>query len=81
MWNKKFAYVLNYLKIVKAMSRNNPRTHSPQKNKKTVLTTAAQFQSLYSRKVAETIITLRLPWFTKKGVSGIKQKEKVNTII
>ena len=33
------------------------------------------FQSLYSSKVAETIITLRFPSFTKKGVSNIKQKK------
>ena len=27
MWNKKFVYVLNYLKVFKAVHKNNPRTH------------------------------------------------------
>ena len=44
MWNKKFVYVLNYLKIFKAVPKNNPRTHSPKQNKKAVLTTAAYFK-------------------------------------
>ena len=35
---------LNYLKIFKAVPKNNPRTHSPQRNKKAVLTTAAYFK-------------------------------------
>ena len=44
MWNKKFVYVLDYLKIFKAVPKNNPRTHSPQQNKNAVLTTAAYFK-------------------------------------
>ena len=36
----KLAYVLNYLKIFKAVRKNNLRTHSLQQNKKTVLMTA-----------------------------------------
>ena len=44
MWNKKFAYVLNYLKVFKAVPKNNLRTHSPQQNKKAVLTIAAYFK-------------------------------------
>ena len=41
MWKKKFVYVLNYAKTFNAVHKNNPRTHSPQQNKKAVLTTAA----------------------------------------
>ena len=44
MWKKKFVYVLNYLKTFKAVHKNNPRTHSPQQNKKAVLTIAAYFK-------------------------------------
>ena len=36
MLNKKFVYVLVLFKI-----KNKPRTHSPQQNKKAMLTTAA----------------------------------------
>ena len=43
MWNKKFAYVLNYLKIFKAVHKNYPQTHSPQQNK-ILVTTAAYFK-------------------------------------
>ena len=76
MWNKNFVYILNYLKILKAVLKNNLRTHSLKQNKKAVLTTAAYFEvSTPSRKVAETIIALRLPSFTKNCVSGIKQKK------
>ena len=41
MWYKKIVYILNYLNIVKALHKNNPRAHSPQQNKQAVLTTAA----------------------------------------
>ena len=40
MWNKRFIYTLNYLKSGQkqkqstAVHKNNPRTHSPQQNKK-----------------------------------------------
>ena len=44
MRKKKFDYVLNYLKTFKALHKNNPRTHSPQQNKKAVLTVAAYFK-------------------------------------
>ena len=71
MWNKKFVYVLNYLKTFKAVHKNNPRTHSPQQNKNSY----CLFQSFYSRKVAWTIIALLLSSFTKEGASGIKQKK------
>ena len=46
MWNKKFAYVLNYLKSLKAVHKNNPWTHSLHQNKKAVLATAVYFKSL-----------------------------------
>ena len=62
MWKKKWT-----------VHKNNPRMYSLQQNKKAVLTTTAYF-SVYSRKVAWTIIALRLPLFTRNGVSGIKQK-------
>ena len=44
MSNKKFVYVLNYLKISKAVQKSNPRTHSPPQNKKAVSMTAAYFK-------------------------------------
>ena len=43
MWNEKFVWVLNYLKIFKAVHKSNARTHLPQQNKKAVLTTVAYF--------------------------------------
>ena len=55
MWNKKFAYVLNYSQINKAAHKNNPWTQSPQQNEKTYWRQLL-ISSLYSRKVAETII-------------------------
>ena len=36
--------VLNYSKTFKVVHKNNPRMHSPQLNKKVVLTTAAYFK-------------------------------------
>ena len=75
MWKKKFVYVLNYLKTLKAVHKNNPRTHSPQQNKKVVFDDKCLFQSLYSRMVVGTAIVVCLPSFTKKGVSVIKQKK------
>ena len=48
MLNKKFASVLNYLKIKDRAHKKNPRMHSRQQTKKAVLTTATYF------KVAET---------------------------
>ena len=44
MWSKKLVYVLSYLKSFKAVHKINPRTQSPQLNKKAVLTTAAYFK-------------------------------------
>ena len=44
MWNKKFVYIVNYLKIFKTVHKNNPQMHSAQQNKKAVLTTAAYFK-------------------------------------
>ena len=41
---KKFASVLNYLNIFKAVHINDPQTHSPQQNKKAKLTAAAYFK-------------------------------------
>ena len=35
---------LKFLKTFKALNKNNPRTHSPQQNKKAVLTTGAYFK-------------------------------------
>ena len=43
MWKEKFVYALNYLKTLKTVHKSNPRTHSPQQNKKAVLTTATHF--------------------------------------
>ena len=52
-------------KIFKAVPKNNPRAHSLQQNKKSRVDNSCLFQSLYSRKVAETIIALCLTSFTK----------------
>ena len=41
MLNKRFVYVLSYFTINKAAHKNNPLTHSPQQNKKAMLTAAA----------------------------------------
>ena len=46
-----------------------------QQNKKNRAEDSSLFQSLYSRKVVETIIALHLTSFTKKGISGVKQKK------
>ena len=40
MWNKKLFYVLNYLKVFKAVPKSNAQTRSPQQNKKGLLTIA-----------------------------------------
>ena len=74
MWKETFAYVLNSLRTFKAVHKKNPWTHSPQQNKKTV-DDSWLFLSLYSRKIVGTIITLRIPSFTKKDVFGLKQKK------
>ena len=44
MLNKKFVYVLDYFEINIAAHKNISQTHSPQQNKKAVLTTAAYFK-------------------------------------
>ena len=44
MLNKKFVFVSDYFIIQKAAHKNNPRTHSPQQNKKAILKTAAYFK-------------------------------------
>ena len=41
---EKFVYFLIYLKNFKAVYKNNPRTHSLQQNKKTVLTKVTYFK-------------------------------------
>ena len=56
MLNRKFVYVLTSPKINKTVHKNNPRTHSP-KQKKSRVDGNCQFQSLYSRNVAEKINT------------------------
>ena len=48
MLNKKFFYVLSCFKINKTAYKNNPRTHSPQQNKKALLTTASYFKACTS---------------------------------
>ena len=72
MWNKKFVYILDYLKKFKAVPKNNPLTTTT--TTKSPADDGCLFQSLYSCNVAKTIIGLRSPSFTKKGVSSIKQK-------
>ena len=75
MWKTKFVYVLNYSKTFMAVHKNNSQAHPPHQNKKSFVDDSCIFQSLYSPKVAGTIIALRLPSFTKNCVSGIKQKK------
>ena len=58
-----------------AVHKNNSQAHPPHQNKKSFVDDSCIFQSLYSPKVAGTIIALRLPSFTKNCVSGIKQKK------
>ena len=65
-----------FLKIFKGVPKNNPRTHlSQQIKKKNRVDDSCLFQSLYSRKVKETIIAVLFPSFTKKDASSIKQKK------
>ena len=72
MWNSKFVYFLNYLRILRLCPKTIHRcTHC---NKY-----LQQLQSLYSGKFGETIIVPHLPSFTKKGVCY--KIEKVNTTI
>ena len=44
MLNQKFVYTLNDPKINKRAHKNKPGTHSPQQNKKAVLTTTANYK-------------------------------------
>ena len=52
MWSKKFVYDLNHFKIFNVVHKNNPRAHSPQQNKKALLTTFVFFKAytLYGRR-------------------------------
>ena len=59
--------------IFSAAPKNNPRTHSPQQNKKAVLTTAAYFK--VTTPVRSQRLALRLLSFSKKSVSSIKQNK------
>ena len=71
MWNEKFVYVLNYLKIFKAGDKNNQRTHSPHQ-KKPYWRQLPISKSLlpYGRRDNN-----RLSLLTKKGVFSLKQKK------
>ena len=44
MRKKNFAYALNHLRTFKVLRKNNTRTHSPQQNKKAMLTAATYFK-------------------------------------
>ena len=76
MWSKKLVYVLSYLKSFKAVHKINPRTQSPQLNKKAVLTTAAYFKVSTHVLLQGQKLYFFLSSFTKKGVSGIKPKKQ-----
>ena len=80
MWSKKFVYVLNYLKNFKAVPKNKPRIHLQQQNKKIHVDDNYPFQSFCSRKVAETIVVLQLPSFTKKAVSDLKEEKWIASL-
>ena len=75
MWNKKFVYVLNYIKTFKVVQKSNPQPHSLQRNKKAILATAAYFK--VSIPIRSQWQKLRPRWssFTKKGVLGKKQQK------
>ena len=77
MIHVKWAYLrFTLIKFFEVIPKNNSGTHSPQQNKKAVcVDDICLFQSLCSRKVAETITVFSLPSFTKKDVSSIKQKK------
>ena len=57
--SKMFVCILSYFKIDKVAHKNNPRTHSPQQNKKGCVSDSCLFQSLYSRKLVDTIVKLK----------------------
>ena len=61
------------IKILSAAPKNNPRTHSPQQNKKAVLTTAVYFK--VTTPVRSQRLALRLLSFSKKSVSSIKHNK------
>ena len=73
-----FVYVLNYLNIFNAVPQNSPRMHSPQQNKKAVLTSAAYFSIVStlvrSQRQYSRFVYLCLP----KSIFQYKT-EKVNT--
>ena len=77
MWNKKFVYVLNYLKTFKAVHKNNPRMRSPQQDKKCRADDSCPLQSLYSRKDSNHASFI---FFYQKGCFWYKT-EKVNITI
>ena len=64
MWKKKFVCVLIYLHIFKAVHKNYRRTHSPQQNKKAVLTTAT-----YS-KVSTPVQSQAVFWYKTEKVNA-----------
>ena len=68
MLKKKFSYDLNYFQNFSG-SAQKQSMDTPQQNKVVLLIS----KSLV--KVAGTMIALRLPSFTKKGASGIKQEK------
>ena len=62
------------LKIFDTVPKNNPQTYPPQQNKKAIFTTASYFK-VSTPVRSQTITELCITSFTKKGVSGIKQKK------
>ena len=74
MWKKKFVYLLDNLKTFASAQKQSTDALTETKLKNRVDNTCL-LQSLNSRKIARTITELRLPSFTKKGVSSIKQKK------
>ena len=63
----KVYHVLNYSKIFQVVHKHNPRTHSPQQNKKAALMAAVYFKvstPVRLQRQQSSIVYLRLP----KGV-------------
>ena len=74
MWNKKFVYVLSFLKIFKEVHKSNSWMYSLQKNKKTKKKQKSLLTAPVYFKTSNPVISQRER--VKNVVSGIKQKCK-----
>ena len=68
----------NHLKIFKAVYKNNPRMHSPQQNKKAMLTTAAHFSvptPVRLQRQQPYFVYLRLPKTVLPGINSKTEQQ------